>query len=365
MNANRNFWVGALCFLLSLPTVCPAAEWDHTVVFDTGDQGEDKSMSLWGMGSIGGPGVIRSGLDRMGAGEIDFVLIPFPVKYPLAEDGGLAPEAKAQLDGDLAIARLAGDRPLVLSPNTEAGIHESYKEGPGKMNTEQWVRLLVAVGEYADRPVAWVQPFNEPDYWAWGQGTMDDLAETMKRLKNSEVFENSNMAGPAVLNIDWGLPWFNEIRSELDVATMHTLNGSFDNYVDFIKTANKRKKQSFNSEVHNLVEVIVGAEYGLTGGIWWLACDTTRGAFVKACQGVRLAYEEDRERWSAAAVYRAPDGELFAFFGSNERTGRETTFRLICSDRDVWFNGDGPRREYIVTVPQNGEIMVRITPDES
>jgi len=240
-------------------------------------------------------------------------------------------------------------------------VHDYYLESPGKMDVDRWIDLLAAVGEYVDRPVTWVMPFNEPDWGQWRQGTVDDLEDIMHGLKKRPVFNSSKMAGPSVLNVDWAMHWYSGIKSETDVGTMHTLNGSFDSYVDFIEYVERRGDIPFNPEVHNLVEVIVGAEYGLQGGIWWLTCSKVRGSFVKACQGKRLAYEEDRERWSAAAVYRAPDGSVQAFLGSNERTGQDTTYRFVCRDRDVYFDGQGPCREYVVTIERDREKMIAIT----
>lgn len=367
MYMNKMTVLSALFLAAILPAISPAAdEWDHTVYFDTSDKGEDKSMTTWGTGVIGGPSVIQSALDNMGADQIDLVIMPFPLKYPLTEEGELPPEAKASIDGWLALAKMAGNKPVAIGPDTELGIADEYKTAPGHMDAKQWARLFDATVEYIDLPVAWVLPFNEPDY-GWGQGTPDDLADIMSKLKRSKVFKKKGikLAGPAVLNIDWGLVWFDAIRSKVDIATMHTLSGSFESYVNFIETVIKKNKVAFNPEVHNLVEVIVGAEYGMDGGIWWLWCNEVRGAFVKACQGKRLAYLEDPERWSAAAVYRAPDGKVQAFAGSNERTGQKTTYRFICEDRPVYFNGEGPQKEFILTVEQNEEKMINITWDQN
>lgn len=352
--------LAAFFISIVLPATCLAG-YEHTVYFDTRDKGEDKAMTTWGMGTIGGPGVMQSGLDNMGADQIDLVLIPFPVKDRLNGDGKLMSRAKAQLKGDLATAKMAGDKPLVLSPDTEAGINPWYRVQPGQMNTDNWSDLLIQIGEYINRPIAWVQPFNEPDWAQWGQGSPEDLDDIMRKLKRSSVFKNSKMAGPAVLNIDTAKSWFEKIRYRVDIATMHTLIGSVDNYVDFIEYVKKKGKTPFNPEIHNLSEAIIGAEYGMDGGIWWMPCSVERGSFVKACQGKRLGYEEDREKWSAAAVYRAPDGKVQAFLGCNERQGQDTTYRFVCRNRDVYFNGEGPQKDFVVTIKQNEEKMINIT----
>lgn len=359
MRINKIISCTAL-LLASLSATCPAEE---TIYFNIHDKGETKAMTTWGAATIGGSGIVNSTLKNMGADQIDLTLMIFPLTEPLTSDGKLSPKTKSFIDRELQVAKMTGDKPLVLSPHTEAGIDPSYLEGPNKVDAQRWADLLIALGEYIDRPIAWVQPFNEPDYPGWGQGTTEDLSDIMGILKKSPVFESTKMAGPATLNADGAIPWFKEIKRRVDIGTIHTLAGSFDSYVDFIKYVKSRGKVPFNPEFHNLAEAIVGAEYGLDGGIWWLSVSPTRGAFVKACQGKRLAYAEVPERWSAAAVYRAPDGSVLAFLGSNERTGQDTTYKFVCRDKAVYFDGQGPYEEYTVTINKDSEKMIRITWD--
>jgi hypothetical protein len=93
------------------------------------------------------------------------------------------------------------------------------------------------------------------------------------------------------------------------------------------------------------------------------AAELARGNFVKACQGQRLGYSEDRTKWTAAAVYRGTNGAVQAFLGASERMGVTTSYRFFSKDRDVFYNGDGPRRDYTVTTPgtNNPEQVVNIT----
>lgn len=334
---------------------------DKIVYFDTSAAGEDKAITTWGMGTVGGPGIIQSGLANMGADQIDVILMPFPVNEPLTEKGELTDAAKAQLDAEIATAKVAGDKPWALSSGTGGGVNPWYMKGPNRVNAERWADCMIATKKYLDHPIAWAQPFNEPDWAAWGQGTPEDLENIMSKLKRDASFKSTQLAGPAVLNIDNAFAWWDPIKNRADLGTMHILNGSFDSYVKFIKTVKRTKAVPFNPEIHNLVEAIAGAEYGLEGGIWWLAADEARGSFAKACQGKRLGYAEVREKWSAAAVYRSPNGAVMAFLGSAERTGQETTYRFVCKDREVYFDGNGPRKEYTITLPREHEKMVKIT----
>jgi hypothetical protein len=92
-------------------------------------------------------------------------------------------------------------------------------------------------------------------------------------------------------------------------------------------------------------------------------CRICRGEFVKASDGVRLAYAEHRKNWTAASVYRAPDGKVQAFIGGSERQAVATTFKFVSVDHDVFFDGYGPQREFTVIYPggvtgsyQNGQV---------
>lgn len=104
-----------------------------------------------------------------------------------------------------------------------------------------------------------------------------------------------------------------------------------------------------NDELHNVMEAMVGAEYGLQTGIWWGTAERARAEFVKASDGQRLAYAEDRPNWTAASVYRGTNGAVQAFVGESERQALPTTYRFFSRDRDVFYDGDGPRRDYTVT----------------
>jgi hypothetical protein len=64
-----------------------------------------------------------------------------------------------------------------------------------------------------------------------------------------------------------------------------------------------------------------------------------------------VASAEDLGKWTAAAVYRGTNGSVQAFFGGSERMATTTSYRLFSKDRDVFYDGYGPQRDYTVTVP--------------
>ena len=105
-------------------------------------------------------------------------------------------------------------------------------------------------------------------------------------------------------------------------------------------------------------ETIMGANYGLQGAIWWGTAERARGEFVKACQGQQLGYADDWTKWTAAAVYRGTNGAVQAFIGASERMATTTSYRFFSKDRDVFYDGNGPRRDYTVTIPGGNGYQV-------
>ncbi|MBN2164574.1 MAG: hypothetical protein JXR25_07040 [Pontiellaceae bacterium] len=67
---------------------------------------------------------------------------------------------------------------------------------------------------------------------------------------------------------------------------------------------------------------------------------------MRAFQGNRLAYEAVEKNWSAASVYRAPDGSLHGFVGCAEReNGIPSEYRFVCMNEDVTYYPDGNMAE--------------------
>lgn len=253
----------------------------------------------------------------------------------------------------------------------------NYQSGSstGSMKTAAWVNLIKASVKYAQAQgleVVSVSPFNEPDY-GWNQfyngapGTsttnqqnygMRDLKAIYTALKADDFFKtgagkNVRMCGPNTLNCDRALPWYNYsgMAALIDEGNTHQLSGSFDNYASFFKTISDAGKVATADELHNVGEAMVGVEYGMTNGIWWAFDAKARGQFMHdSNEGVRLGYAEDRSHWTSAAVYRNDrDGEIHGFIGSSERQANVSTYNFQCQDREVYFNGYGPQKEWSVT----------------
>lgn len=78
-----------------------------------------------------------------------------------------------------------------------------------------------------------------------------------------------------------------------------------------------------------------------------------RGEFAKATDGVRIGYAEHRPNWTAAAIYRY-GGKLRLFGGTAERTATTTHYQVVSLNRDVFYDGHGPQREYLLPM-EGGE----------
>jgi hypothetical protein len=189
-------------------------------------------------------------------------------------------------------------------------------------------------------------------------------------LRKNSRFDSIRISGGNTLNCDQALPWYNYLKSQLDEGNTHQLAGSFDNYANFYKAVRANGDQATNDELHNVMEAMVGVEYGLQTGIWWGTAELARGEFVKASDGKRLAYAEHRPNWTAASVYRNPEGKIQAFVGSSERQAVSTSYHFVSKERDVYYDGHGPQREYLVEIPggtgyqqgqTNAERVVNIT----
>ena len=330
----------------------------HTLMFSTTSAGVKKSIPDWGLDtSWPDPAHIWRGLDYMGKENVDVIRLSFPATDPLVDDGFPASK-KAYFDSRLEMAKPAEDAQFTLMPDTEAGVNPWFKNGK-EIIPERWAELIAAAQRQYGKKILWVEPFNEPDY-GWGQGTIQNLDDILGLLSKTPELSGTQLAGPSTLNDDSAETWFQPLKHRLQRGTTHTLAGSFDNYVGFIRNVQATGLIADNPEAHDIVEVLVGAQYGLRSAIWRETAERSRGEFVKAQKGERLAYAEDRPRWSAAAVYRAPGGAIQAFSGVVERQGMTTNYRFVCHDRDVWFNGEGPRRDYTVSVGPNGESVVDI-----
>ncbi len=297
----------------------------------------------------------------------------------------LSDRQKRRLDVRINMIKTTGTKEINLNCDHEVLFYKVDNRGycdnkvedfTGKNNyggkPVEWYKLIKACVQYCATKglkVISVSPFNESDFVNWhqyygdeNQGMKDFLA-IAKLIKEDPFFDGIRVCGGNTLNCDRALPWYNALKEYLDEGNTHQLAGSFDTYANFFTQVVKDGKLGTADELHNVGEAIVGAEYGMTTGIWWGFDGRARGQFCKdSNEGVRIGYGEDRGSWTSGAVYRNDKyNEIHAFFGSSERQANNATYSLVSKNKDVYFNGFGPTREYIVDMPggtgyQNGQI---------
>lgn len=323
---------------------------DNTVSFNVTDEGVQLPI-IWGLDTAWPSDAnMERGIAFIGAENLGTARASFQPS-DLIVDGELSAAQKSALDNRLRLIALGGVKQIALNCDHEVMNADNYYGKP-----EEWAKLIEASVRYCQQKgftVVSVAPFNEPDYTAWGEGSLEDFYNIAKLLKANSLFDNIRICGGNTLNCDQALTWYNGLKEYLDEGNTHQLAGSFDTYANFFSTVRADGKHATADELHNVMEAMVGVEYGMQTGIWWGFDGRARGEFCRASNnGDRLAYAEDRTHWSSAAVYRNnQENKVQAFIGTSERQANNSSYRFISTDRDVYFGGYGPLREFVVDMP--------------
>lgn len=300
-------------------------------------------------------------------------------------NGELSNAQKAALNNRLNLIQLGGVKNIMLNcdhealntpENATAAQQQEYAQHRANYvgKPEEWVKLIEATARYCINrgfTVVAVAPFNEPDY-GWNQGSRTDFYNIVKLLKENSFFDNIRICGANTLNSNQALPWYNTLKQYLDEGNTHQLAGDFNDYASFFQTVRADGKHATADELHNVMEAMVGVEYGMQTGIWWAFDGLARGEFCRASvNGERLAYAENRPTWTAASVYRNnQDNKVQAFLGTSERQANNASYHFVSKDRDVFYDGYGPVRGFTVDMPggtgyqvgqTNAERVVNIT----
>jgi hypothetical protein len=340
---------------------------DRTVSFDVSDLGVAKPIT-WGLDAAWpNEGHIRRGIAFMGADRVDLMRASFQPTHPLV-NGDLQQEQIDWVNFRISLVNLIGPH-AKLTLNCDHPSVDPWYAG----NAERWAQLVDVTArrfQEAGRTIVTIGPFNEPDY-GWGQGSNQDFFNIVSLLKQNSRFDNSRIAGGNTLNCDQALNWYNYLKpAGISEGNTHQLAGTFDNFAAFYQAVSSNGDHATGDELHNVMEAMVGVEYGMQTGIWWATAELARGEFVKASDGVRLGYAEHRPNWTAASVYRSVEGKVQAFGGTSERQAITTTYRFLSTERDVYYDGYGPQREYTMVMPggtgygqgqTNAERVVNIT----
>lgn len=348
------------------------------MLFGTADLGVAKPVPNWGLDTAWyDENNVRRGAVFMGSNRVDVVRISFTPTAALI-GGDLQANEMAILTNRLNWVRKWANPATAVCINEDSPTVDAwFKLGNGTIDPARWAQLIEVTTRRAQesgRTVVAVAPFNEPDYYrAERLADMQKFYDTAGMLTNYPRFITNNirLSGGNTLNTDQANPWYNFLKARLGEGNTHQLAGSFDNYASFFQNVVASGDHASNDELHNVMEAMVGAEYGMQTGIWWGTAERARGEFVKASDGVRLGYAEHRPNWTAAAVYRGTNGSVQAFIGESERQAVPTTYRFFSKDRDVFYDGHGPQREYTVTTTggagyqtaahRNAEKVVNIT----
>ncbi len=347
-----------------------------TIAFDVEGEGQPFNVK-WGMDTAWDWDFnVNRGVAHIGKGNFETGRISFQPNDLVKDNGDgtytLSTRQQNALRNRCNLIKLTGTKYVNINCDHEALFKND--DFTGRTNYQgkpiEWYKLIKASVQFAQKQgliVTSVSPFNEPDY-VWQQATneaqaMVDFLAIAKLIKADPFFDNIRISGGNTLNCDRALPWYNYLKNYIDEGNTHQLAGSFDNYANFFSTVVKDGKLGTADELHNVGEAIVGAQYGMTSGIWWGFDGRARGQFCKdSNQGVRLGYGESRDTWTTGAVYRNDlDNEVHAYLGSSERQANSATYSFVSKNKDVYFNGFGPTREYSILIPggngyQKGQI---------
>ena len=369
--------VGSTCLaaLFALPK--PTTAQDRNVFFDADGDGESKAIARWGLDTAWlNEANVQRGVRFMGQPQVDVIRFSFTGDWPL-NAGDLGTEAQAEFDARMAIVNAHTAAGTALYLNNDTGTYDAaFIGGDGRVEPVAWSQLIDATrarAVAAGRTVLSVSPYNEPDT-SVEQGDINRLGDVIWQLRNTlgANFTGIDIYGGTTLDNDQAGSWYDTLNGWgfVEEGSTHQLAGSFDSYAAFFQNVDANGDDGVNDELHNVVEAMVGAEYGMDAGIWWGTAEYARGEFVKASDGVRLAYAEHRPNWTAASVYRSPAGKVQAFVGASERQAATTSYRFVSTDRNVYFDGHGPRRAYTIEIPggsgyqvdqPNAERLVNIT----
>lgn len=288
------------------------------------------------------------GKEHMGTGRISF-----QPDYFVSATGELTESQKTALRNRITHIKLSGVTDVQMNCDHEAMATTNYQY---KGKPEEWYRVIKASVRYAQSlgvNVVTVAPFNEPDYTGWNEGSKDDFRAICEMLSQDADFTNIRISAGNTLNCDRASEWYNYMKPYVQEGCTHQLAGSFDNYASFFEQVRSDGNYATGDELHNVMEAIVGLEYGMQSGIWWGFDALARGNFCKASSGsgARLGYGENRSAWSAGGVYRLPDGQVNAILGTSERQATNSTYQILSTDGSVYYDGWGPMSAFSIEMP--------------
>lgn len=331
---------------------------DVTVAFDIKGEGK-RYEPTWGLDQAWiSEQNMKKGINHMGKENVGIGRSAFCYTNVLTNDSVLGSDdlrVLRQRNSNLNLASVT--LPIVLTADQgafETITPDEYYVKNNMANNEHWAAMINShvhwLQQNTKHPVVGISPFNEGDYWSREEGGSPlkqwQVAKLLK--ENYPRCADVAMVGGNTLNNDKALSWYTPGKQYYDWGNTHQLAGSFDTFAGFFQQLQKDGKVGYADEMHNVGEAMIGLEYGMTVGIWWGFDSRARGEFCQISrQGERLAYGEHRNNWTAASVYRHDDGRVKAFIGSSERQALTTNYQLVSTNREVYYDGYGPVREYL------------------
>ena len=321
------------------------------VVFQYSGAGTPTPIS-WGMDTAwDDEGNVLRGVNFIGTDNLTYGRISFQVKDAVDANGNLSARQQSSLRSRLQHIAKTHPEGVLLNSDPEGIDVKTFTHHP-----EEFYKVIKATVKYAQdygMKVVAIAPFNEPDVTSTNQGSMADFKALAKLIREDPFFDGIRICAGNTCNDDRAMEWYEYMKPYVDEGNTHQLAGTFDHYAEFYTKVKADGKVATNDELHNVMEGIVGAQYGMENGIWWGPVGPSRGDFCVATSpgGSRLGYAENRAAWSGAAVYRMPDGRVKAFAGVSERQAFPSSYEYRSTDRPLYFDGHGPYYSYTVTLP--------------
>ncbi|GLS26079.1 hypothetical protein [Marinibactrum halimedae] len=350
------------------------------VRFNTRDAGVVKQSEMWTVGTSN----VRESSEYVG-NTIDAMRFGAVQEYALQADGTLSDEAKAEIDGyvekldQLNRLNFQNDPDnykeirtvTLMASSAKDKVHPYYVSANGNnINTGRWRNMFKAYVRYVEDvhnlTVRFIEPGNETDF-----GDKYKNKENWRKIhrvfNEDDTLSNYPIVGPSTLSAGAVHNWWPYVQNNTDWAATHVINGTMKNYIRFLKQSKQEGKPYFASENHSLAEMIICANYAdCIGGLWWRT-SADKGDWSRVSKtGRQLAYVEDRPNWTVATVYkqrRARKIWLFASGGTRatSNNAQPTTYTFISEDRDVYFDGIGPQRQFEIEVQKDATYAIEVT----
>ncbi len=338
-----------------------------TVNFDTTDIGVTKKSTLWTVGTS----YVNESNMYIGS-EIDAMRFGAVQEYPLEPDGSLGAAAKAEIDGYVTKLNLVpGLNSVTLMASSAIDKVDLYYVAANGVDIipERWRDMFKAYIDYVENThgltVVLIEPGNETDYGNKYKNK-DNWADIHAAFMADPVLSQYPIVGPSTLSAGAAANWWSYVKDNTDWGATHTINGTMNQYINYLLQVKGEGKPYFASENHSLAEMIICANYDCLGGLWWRVSQD-KGDWTRVNQISRqIAYVEDRPNWTVATVYKEPNKIwLFASGGTRatSNSATPTTYTFTATDRDVYFDGVGPQRTYEVVVDKSTTVAVEVTWD--